>query len=413
MSSINSTKNKKYDIVIWGATGFTGRLVAEYFSTHFNKSGLRWALAARNEQKLDAIIKRIKFNDEIPAKIIANIQDTDSIDYMTSSTKVIISTVGPYAKYGTTLIKSCIKNNTDYCDLAGESQWIRKMIDEYHEKAEANGTRIIMSCGFDSVPSDLGVQLLNKHAKDIHGENCSSIKMLVRAIKGSASGGTIASILNLIDEVGNDRSILKKIANPYALNPKGERQGPDKREQQNHLYNKELKVWTGPFIMAAINTRIVRRTNAILDYPYGKQFSYDEATISGSGLIGYLKAIGSVIGIKIFTILAAVPLLRKIFLDPRIPKQGEGPNKNERESGYFNLIMIGKLPNNKKLKLRIKGDRDPGYGSTSKMLSECALCLLNDNIDVPGGIWTPASALGEKLLKRMQDNAGLSFEFEN
>ena len=286
------------------------------------------------------------------------------------------------------------------------------MIDDHEAAAHESGARILMSCAFDSVPSDIGAYVLNRDASSIHGQPCRSIRMLVRAMKGGASGGTIASILNVIDEARSDRSIARLMNDPYALNPTGERDGPDGGDQTGAVFDQHGKVWTGPFIMAGINTRTVRRTNALLGYPYGRDFRYSEATITGPGLAGRMKASIMSGGLKLFVIAAAITPLRKIFLQPFLPKPGEGPTREEREAGYFNLLMIGELDDGTVMRLRIKGDRDPGYGSTSKMLAETAVCLAKDNPDVPGGMWTPAAALGDKLLTRLVRNAGLSFELE-
>jgi short subunit dehydrogenase-like uncharacterized protein len=407
------SKQRSFDIIVWGASGFTGRLVVEYLAAHYPPGeSLRWAIGGRNREKLERTLDDFRFPEERPEIIVADSMDTASMRDMAGRTRVVVTTVGPYAKYGSPLVQACAESGTDYCDLTGETQWIRRMIDQHEETARKTGARILMSCAFDSVPSDIGVHVLNREAARSHGQPCQSITMLVRAMKGGASGGTIASMLNVIDEARADRSIARTMNDPYALNPAGERDGPDGRDQRNAVFNDNAGVWTGPFIMAGINTRIVRRTNALLNYPYGRGFRYSEATITGRGLRGRLKATGSGLGLKLFVIVAAFPPLRKYLLQPFLPEPGEGPSREERENGYFNLLMIGELKDGEVMRLRIKGDRDPGYGSTSKMLAETALCLAKDEPDVGGGLWTPAAALGDKLVERLVRNAGLTFELE-
>jgi short subunit dehydrogenase-like uncharacterized protein len=413
MSDTDTSNKRPLDIIVWGASGFTGRLVVEYLATRYPPGeSLRWAIGGRNREKLERALDDIHFPAERPEIIVADGLDIASMRDMAGRTRVVITTVGPYAKYGSPLVQACAESGTDYCDLAGETQWIRRMIDEHEETARKTGARILMSCAFDSVPSDIGVHVINREAVRIHGKPCRSVRMLVRAMKGGASGGTLASILNVIDEARGDRSIARLLNDPYALNPADKRSGPDGRDQTNAVFNADAGVWTGPFVMASINTRTVRRTNALLDYPYGRDFRYGEATIAGPGLVGRLKAFVMGLGLKLFVVVAAMPPIRRILLQPFLPKPGEGPAREERESGYFNLLMIGKVDDGQTLRLRIKGDRDPGYGSTSKMLAETALCLAKDEPDVGGGLWTPAAALGDKLLERLVRNAGLTFELE-
>ena len=413
MSDKETSKKRPLDIIVWGASGFTGRLVVEYLATRYPPGeSLRWAIGGRNREKLERALDDIHFPAERPEIIVADGLDIASMRDMAGRARVVITTVGPYAKYGSPLVQACAESGTDYCDLTGETQWIRRMIDEHEETARKTGARILMSCAFDSVPSDIGVHVINREAVRIHGKPCRSVRMLVRATKGTVSGGTTATILNVIDEARSDRTIARLLNDPYALNPDGERSGPDGRDQANAVFDEVIGAWTGPFLMAGINTRTVRRTNALLDYPYGRDFRYSEATITGTGIGGRLKATAMGIGLKLFVIAAVIPPLRKLLVQPLLPKPGEGPSREARESGYFNLIMIGELENGEVMRLRIKGDRDPGYGSTSKMLAETALCLAKDEPGVGGGLWTPAAALGDKLVERLVRNAGLTFELE-
>lgn len=406
-------ENRQYDVVVWGASGFTGRLVVEYLHDRYPcGAGLRWAVAGRNQSKLEQLVNTLDDSKTRPDIIVADSHDKDSLGEMTRSTRVLLTTVGPYAKYGSELVEACLQNGTHYCDLCGEVQWMRQMIDMHQVAAQQSSAKIVMSCGFDSIPSDIGVWFLQQQAMEKHGEPCHEATLLVRAMKGGASGGTFASMLNAIEEARQDRNVARVLADPYALNPDGERNGPDGRDQHGAKFNAAANLWTAPFVMASVNTRIVRRSNALMDFPYGKDFRYQEAVITGSGIGGRVKSIMMSAGLGLFVIAAAVNFTRRYLVQKLIPKPGEGPAKHERENGYFNLILLGKLPDNKLLRVRITGDRDPGYGSTSKMLAESAICLALDELPVGGGFWTPSSAMGDKLLKRLTENAGLTFALE-
>ena len=289
---------------------------------------------------------------------------------------------------------------------------MRSMIDQHQEEAQSSGAKIVHSCGFDSIPSDIGVFLLQKAAIDQFGEPCNRIKLLVKAMKGGASGGTIASMLNAIEQAREDPVIKRILTEPYALNPEGLRKGPDGRDQVKIEFSEDAGVWTGPFVMAAINTRIVRRTNALLDYQYGEQFRYREATITGKGVSGWFKSAIMTLGLGAFMLASSFKFTRDNVVRRLVPKPGEGPNAEQRKNGFFNLKLIGKTKSGQTLRMTVKGDRDPGYGSTSKMLAESAICLATDDLPVNGGFWTPAAAMGDKLANRLIENAGLSFELE-
>ena len=393
---------REYDIIIWGASGFTGRLVAEYLDTNYNSKDLKWAIAGRDNQKLISIRKTF-LNDEVPI-VLANSFDETSLNKMTQRANVICSTVGPYAKYGSLLVKSCIKNKTHYCDLAGEAQWIRKMIDLYHEEAIRNQVKIVNSCGYDSIPSDIGVYFINKNLS----KKNLTIKMRVTGTKGGYSGGTYASMQNIIKEASSDREVRKSLTNPYGLNPVGEQSGHDKRDLSSVVFDKKIKSWIAPFLMAGINTKIVRRSNALSNYNYGKDFKYDEAVMTGKGIKGQLA--GIMLSIPLI-LLAAKPgsILNKIF-SFFVPQPGQGPNKKERESGYFSSKFFVFDEHSNSSIFKVTGDRDPGYGSTSKMLAESAVCLAKDNLDNTFGIITPSYAMGNNILERLVSNAGLSFK---
>jgi short subunit dehydrogenase-like uncharacterized protein len=416
MKISESNDNAIFDIIIYGASSFTGKLVLEYFFMKYsNNPQLKWGIAGRNHKKLMQVLTDIREanptqkNTDISI-VIADCQDPASLNELTKQTKVILTTVGPYAKYGSLLVASCVENGTDYCDLAGETQWIRKMIDTHQTKAEETGARIIHACGFDSIPSDMGVFYMQEEARKKYQKPLKKIQLFVKAMKGGASGGTIASILNVIAEGRADRDIARTVSHPYGLNPNDKKTGPDKRDQASIIYNYELDCWTAPFFMASINTRIVRRSNALMNFNYGEDFSYTESTICGKKASGWIKAIFLTLTLGLFLLGSANRITRKYFIEKLLPKPGQGPNKEQRNNGFFKLIMLGRTKDGERLSIEVTGDRDPGYGSTSKILSETAVCLASDKIDRKGGIWTPASALGGKLLSRLQTNAGMTFK---
>lgn len=399
-------KSKDFDIIIWGATGFTGRLVAEYIYKNYSSEKLSWAIAGRDKKKL--INVRDKIADENIPIIIADSFDEMSLTKMTQKTKVICSTVGPYSKYGSLLVKSCIKTNTHYCDLAGEAQWIRKIVDTYHREAKNKKIRIVNSCGFDSIPSDIGVYFIHKNLPDVNIK-LDNISMRLSGFKGSLSGGTYASMNNIITEASKDSHVRKILTNPYGLNPEGQRTGPDKRDLNKVKYDEDSKSWIAPFMMAGINTKIVRRSNALSNYSYGKNFTYDESVMTGDGFKGRTKAIMSVL--PLFFLTAKPGSLLKRIINYFTPKPGQGPNENERENGYFSMRFYIRYNDKSRALVRVTGDRDPGYGSTSKMLAESAICLSKDSLKDTYGVITPSIAMGDQILDRLQAKAGLTFKF--
>jgi len=399
-----------FDIIVWGATGFTGRLVVEYLLEHYGvDKTIRWAIAGRSQNRLDALkVELGKAARDLPV-LTADAHDTDSLQALAGCTRVIITTVGPYAKYGSELVAACAGSGTHYCDLAGEPQWMRKMIDQYGEAATASGARIVHACGFDSVPSDIGVYYLQQEAQRRFGESCKQVRMRVRAMKGGASGGTVASMMNAIEEARADRAVARILVDPYSLCPPDAREGPDKRDQSGPVMDKGLNVWTAPFVMAGINTKVVRRSNALMNDAYGPGFSYQEAMSTGPGAKGYLKAMQITVALGGVMLAGSVGVLRAGMQKLFLPKPGEGPNQEEREKGFYNFIMVGKTESGQTITVRVRGDRDPGYGSTSKILGECGVCLALDELPVAGGFWTPASAMGDALLQRLPASAGLTF----
>ena len=404
-------RNRDLDIVVYGATGFTGTLVAEYLLRQYGVGkDVRWAIAGRSASKLADVKKNLGESAADIEVIVADSSDKDALASLAKRTRVVLTTVGPYAIYGSTLVAACVEAGTDYCDLAGETQWIRKMIDTYHEPARETGARIVHCCGFDSVPMDMGVWFLQDAARKNHGAYCKKISLYVKATKGTASGGTLASMINIIEEAKADRNIARLMANPYALNPESQREGPDGRDQKNVIYDDDADSWTAPFVMAGINTRVVRRSHALAGFPYGQDFQYHESTLTGKGSGGWMK--GTLMTLGLGALVAGISLgpTRKLLQRFVLPKPGEGPDRELQHSGFFNLMQIGVLPDGTNIRTRITGDQDPGYGSTSKMLSEAAVCLAKDELDAEGGCMTPATALGGKYLARLRENAGLTFE---
>jgi len=400
------SNTKQQDLIIWGATGFTGQLVSEYINKKYSNTALKWGIAGRNKEKASVIAERLNIaKDRI---FIADCNNIESLIKLTSKTKVICTTVGPYAKLGTNLIEACIKTNTNYCDITGETQWIRKMIDKYHTRAKENKIKIINSCGFDSIPSDMGVFYSQKKLFEKTGKYASKINMRVAGAKGGISGGTYNSLSNVLEEARIDKEVRKTLTNPYGLNPIDKQNGPDKGDLESVIFDKVSNSWIAPFVMAGINTKIVRRSHALIDFKYGSDFSYDEATLSGKGVLGQVKGYLSLI--PIFLATRKKGSFIKNIVDYILPKSGEGPSENTRISGYYNLRFY--LTQQNKIYLsKVIGDMDPGYGSTSKMLAESAVCLALDKTPETYGILTPSVALGDPLLKRLQENAGLTFIF--
>ena len=388
--------SSKLDIVVYGATGFTGQLVAEYLAAHYRDGSLKWAMAGRSKDKLASVRDAIGAPADTPL-IVADAGDAASLKAMLAQTKSVISTVGPYQLYGNELIAACVESGTDYFDLCGEPVWMRQMIDKHEAAAKASGARIVFSCGFDSVPFELGTFFVQEEAKRVFGAPAARVKGRVRDMRGTLSGGTAASAKATFDAVAKDLSLVAILNNPFALTPGFE--GPKQPRGSKPAYEDDLHSWTAPFMMALINTRNVHRSNMLMGFPYGRDFVYDEMVLTGPGEKGEANA-------------KKVMALNSEKTGPSAPKPGEGPSKEERENGRYDLLYLAVASDGRMVRSGIKGDRDPGYGSTSKMISECAICLLRDTPDVAPGFWTPGAAMQGKLIKRLVDHAGLTFEVE-
>jgi short subunit dehydrogenase-like uncharacterized protein len=389
--------SSKFDIVVYGATGFTGQLVAEYLAAQYKgDAGLKWAMAGRSKEKLATVRDAIGAPVDTPL-IVADAGDPASLKAMVAQAKAVITTVGPYQFYGNDVLAACVEAGIDYFDLCGEPLWMRQMIDKHEAAAKASGARIVFSCGFDSVPFELGTFFVQEEAKRVFGAPASRVRGRVRDMRGTLSGGTAASAKATFDAVAKDLSLVALLKSPFALTPGFE--GPKQPAGSKPFLEEDLQSWAAPFMMALINTRNVHRSNMLMGFPYGKDFVYDEMVLTGPGEKGEANAT------KVMAVNAGKT-------GPEAPKPGEGPSKEQRENGGYDLLYIATAPDGRQVRAAVKGDRDPGYGSTSKMISECAICLLYDTPDVSAGFWTPGAAMGHRLIKRLVDRAGLTFTVE-
>lgn len=383
---------KDFDVIVYGATGFTGRLVAEYLSQAYPGADKpRWAMAGRSQAKLEEVRDLIGAPGDTPL-VVADASDPASLRAMVERTEVVLTTVGPYQLYGSDLVAACAEARTAYVDLCGEPAWMRRMIDAHEATAKRTGARIVFSCGFDSIPFDLGVLTLQEHAAERFGRPAPRVKGRVRKMQGTFSGGTAASLKATLAAAAREPSLFKLLADPFALTP-----GFDGPRQPSGLlpeYDATLGSWVAPFIMAPINTKNVHRTNFLLGHRWGADFQYDEMMVAGLGDMGK----------------AAAEAIAKLnpFKDDKGPKPGEGPSKEERDAGHYDLLFAGLMPDGTRIDAVVTGDRDPGYGSTSKMIAEAALCLVRD-VDGDGGVWTPGALMGPELRERLRAKAGLTF----
>lgn len=402
-----------FDLVLLGATGFTGRLVAQYLLQRHGADGdFRWALAGRSRDKLEDLRSELGVTAAALPLLVADSNDRASLVAMVAQTRAVCSTVGPYALYGSELVAACAASGTDYCDLTGEVPWMRQMLDAHEEAAMASGARLVHCCGFDSIPSDLGVWFLQHQSQRLFGKPMSRVRLGVQSLRGKMSGGTAASMLNIIESSRSDPEVARIARNPYSLCPPEFRKGPRQPYVKGPTFDEDLDAWLSPFVMAAINTRIVHRSHALQGRPWGEDFSYEEAMMTGRGFKGRRRAIGWSLALGGFALGASLGPTRSLMQKLVLPKPGQGPSAEERERGLFKLLLVGHDEDGREIRVRVTGDRDPGYGSTAKMLGEAAYTLATDVPagSPPGGFWTPSTAMAEKLIPRLVEHAGLTFE---
>jgi len=401
-----------FDVVVFGATGFTGRLVAEYLNSRYGMGGgVAWAIAGRDLDKLAALRRQIGAPATLPL-LQGNAAEAASLAALARQARVVISTVGPYQLHGEPLVRACAEAGTDYVDLCGEPAWMARMIGRYEAPACASGARIVFSCGFDSIPFDLGVLYLQDEALRRFGAPLVRVRGRVRVLKGTFSGGTIASALATIEATGRDDAVARTMADPFALTP-GFR-GPAQPDGESAAYDETARSWSGPFVMAPINTKNVHRTNALRGHPWGQDFVYDERMLTGDGKGGERRARALARNARLQATLLGWSIARGLLRRFVLPKPGEGPSRAQRERGRYELLFIGDTESGQRLRATVKGDRDPGYGSTCKLVAESALCLAEeiDRAMTPGGVWTPGAAMGLSLVRRLHERAGLRFAIE-
>lgn len=400
---------REFDVVLYGASSFVGKFVAQHLRQRAQETGLRWAIAGRSAQKLAAVKQELGLPD-LPV-LLAEAHDPVALGALAAKTKAIASTVGPYALYGSDLVAACAQQGTDYGDLTAEIPWVRRMMDTHGATAAKTGARIVHGCGFDSIPSDLGTWFLQQRAQEQFGEYCRAVNMRLKKASGGFSGGTIASLTEMVILGTSDAGARQLLFNPYALTDYGS--AGSQKDQWLAAYDRDAGEWRAPFIMAPINSRVVQRTNFLLGQPWGVDFVYDEAMLTGRGVLGaalaggVTLALGGLVGMMTTKPTRAV--LQKV-----LPAPGEGPSLKAIENGFFEMHAYGRTADGQQIKLIINGERDPGYGATSRMLAEAvmSLALDRDEKSVGGGFWTPATAMGQKLVQRLEAYGGMRFRVE-
>lgn len=416
-----TTSSPQYDLVVFGATSFVGKILTAYLAEYLSQQGstgeqITWAIAGRSQAKLDALKSELGAHGKDLDTIIADVNDAAAIKALCEQTRVVVSTVGPYALYGEAMIKACVETGTDYCDLTGETQWIKKMIDSYQDQAVQSGARIVHCCGFDSVPSDMGVYFLQQQALKQWQAPATQVKMRVKSLKGGASGGTVASLINVIQEAAADPALRKELVNPYLLTPKNHGFNARQHYVKSAEFDQDFDAWIAPFVMSAVNERVVHRSNALAGNAYGDQFTYNEAMLTGHGWKGRSRAYSLVAGLGAFMLGAANKRSSQLMERYLLPKAGEGPTPEQQRTGRFDLRFIGKSATGQTIRTKVTGDRDPGYGSTGKMLGQAALSLVLDHHDQQqktgrqGGFWTPATMFDQRYVERLKQHAGITFE---
>jgi short subunit dehydrogenase-like uncharacterized protein len=399
---------RDYDLVVYGATSFVGQILCRYLVRRHGTAGpLRWAIGGRSASKLDEVATLT--GADVP-RIVADASDRGALDEMATSTRVVASTVGPYALYGSELVAAVVEAGADYCDLTGEVQWMRRMIDQHQARAESTGARIVHACGFDSIPSDLGTWFIQQRAVEQFGEPCVEVRMSVKGAKGGVSGGTAASGMQMFEEMAEDPDLRKVVADPYVLAPVDLRQGPKQPSIGRPRRDDRFESWVAPFVMAPTNSAVVLRSHALLGQPWGRDFTYGETMMTGDGLTGGVAAWAMTAGLAMFAGAASFGPTRKV-IGKVIPKPGDGPSEAKQHAGFFDLRFVGRTKSGQEIRTKVTGDADPGYGSTAKMLGESAVAFLDLHpANVGGGFWTPASAFGDALIERLETHAGVRFD---
>jgi short subunit dehydrogenase-like uncharacterized protein len=394
------------DVVLFGATGFVGKLTAEYLARAAPDEA-RIGLAGRSQRKLEDIRDELGSRAADWPLIVADATDRAALDELAERTTAIATTVGPYRRYGMPLVEACAGAGTHYADLTGETLFMRETIERLDAPAKASGARIVHTCGFDSIPSDIGVLTLHQAAGEL-----TDTTLVVRRLRGGVSGGTVASLKGTVDDVKKDRSLARILGDPYALSPDRDAEPELGKEAdlRGAEYSEELGTWFGPFVMAPVNTRVVRRSNALQDWAYGRHFRYREVTAFGGGVIGRAKALGVGGGLVALTAGLALPPSR-LLLDRVLPDPGEGPKEDLVRRGFFVIEIHARTPAGERRVCRVEAQGDPGYGATSVMLGESALCLALDGDRLPdgAGVLTPATAMGSVLADRLRA-AGQTFD---
>jgi short subunit dehydrogenase-like uncharacterized protein len=409
--------NRDFDLILLGATGFTGRLVAEVLHRRLATSPLRWALAGRNAQKLAAVRQGLGAGVELPIELV-DASDPVAVAHLVRRTRLVITTVGPYQRLGGPLVRACAEAGTDYVDLCGEPTWMAEMVQQLQAPAQASGARIVFSCGFDSIPFDLGVVYLQQQAMQRFGHALPRVRSRVRVMKGAASGGTVASLLATLEAIAQRPELARVMADPFALTPgfAGPPQ-PDPGAVAEH--DPVAGGFTAPFVMAPINTKNVHRTNALRGHPWGRDFVYDERMLSDDSPAGQRRARRQALEARAQQALLSFGPSRALLRRLVLPAPGDGPTAAQREAGRYELLIVGSPPDGQAgkpaLRVVVRGERDPGYGSTSRLITEAALCLLEDvdHEHTAGGVWTPGAAMGLALVRRLQAHAGLQFTVDD
>ncbi|HEF4777773.1 TPA: saccharopine dehydrogenase NADP-binding domain-containing protein [Burkholderia multivorans] len=406
-----------YDLVVFGATSFVGQILTRHLAEHLSSGAdtLRWAIAGRSEAKLAQLRDSLGDAARTLPILVADASDDAQLQTLCAQTRVVVSTVGPYALYGEPLVRACAQSGTDYCDLTGETQWIKRMIDRYEAAATQSGARIVHCCGFDSIPSDLGVYVLQQRALHEWGAPAEHVTMRVKTLKGGASGGTVASMINVVREAAADPALRRMLLDPYALCPRDHRFTVRQHAVRSAEFDRDCDAWIAPFVMAAVNERVVHRSNALAGDAYGNGFRYDEAIVTGHGIRGSVVARATVVALGAFMAGVLVKPVRSAMERFLLPKPGEGPSLAAQRAGCFDLRFFGHASGGRIVRLKVTGDRDPGYGSTGKMLGQAAICLALDcragsDRTRGGGFWTPATMFGERLVERLVRHAGLRFD---